>query len=147
MISAEGDFTTSNQKATLPYEYISVESPDTLTKMVPVSLHLSGHDPKSEVDELASNRLLSAVHIRNTYNNTLPVDADWFRAAQEVASILLGLSSNPDVEKIELYQSCPVIIAFAVGMALGTHARIEVFQWDGANYHPVFPLNTLRHDR
>jgi len=133
-------------KATHPYEYISVEAPDTLTKTVPVSLHLSGHDPKSGVDELASRRSLSAVHIRNTYNNTLPVDADWFRAAQEVASVLLDLSSHLDVEKIELYQSCPVIIAFAVGMALGTHARIEVFQWDGANYHPVFPLNTLRHD-
>ena len=118
-----------------------------LTKTAPVSLHLSGHDPRSEVDELAARRSLSAVHIRNTYNNTLPVDADWFKAAQEVASVLLDISSRPDVENIELYQSCPVIIAFAVGMALGTHARIEVFQWDGVNYHPVFPLNTLRHDR
>ena len=134
-------------KATQPYEYIRVEAPDTLTKTVPVSLHLSGHDPESEVDGLASNRLLSAVHIRNTYNNTLPVDADWFMAAQEVASVLLGLSSHPDIEKIELYQSCPIIIAFAVGMALGTHARIEVFQWDGENYYSVFSLNRLRHGK
>jgi len=117
--------------------------------VVLVSLHLSTHDPMSDVDKLASDRSLSAVHIRNTYNNTLPMDADWFRVANEVADVLLGLSSRPDVENIELYQSCPITIAFAVGMALGTHARIGVFQWDSRDkrYHPVFHLNTLRHGR
>ena len=134
-------------KATLPYEYISVEAPETLTDVLLVSLHLSGHDLKSEVDKLAFGRSLSAIHIRNTYNNTLPVDADWFRVAHEVTTILLDLSSHAGVEKIELYQNCPITIAFAIGMALGTHARIEVFQWDGENYHPVFPLNTLRKTR
>jgi len=134
-------------KATRPYEYIRVEAPETLTKILPVSLHLSGHDPESEVDKLASRRSLSAVHIRNTYNNTLPVDADWFKVAHEVASVLLGLSAHAGVGRIELYQSGPVIIAFAVGMALGTHARIEVFQWDGENYYSVFSLNRLRHGK
>ena len=103
----------------------------------------------SDVDKLASDRSLSAVYIRNTYNNTLPVDADWFRVANEVADVLLDLSSRHEVETIELYQSCPVIIAFVVGMALGTHARIGVFQWDSREkrYYPVFHLNTLRHGR
>jgi len=134
-------------KATQPYEYIRVEAPNTLTKVVPVSLHLSGHDPKSEVDKLAYGRLLSAVHIRNTYNNTLSADADWFKVANEVADVLLGLSSRAEVEKIELYPSCPAIIAFAVGMVLGVHARIEAFQWDGENYYSVFSLNKLRHGK
>ena len=134
-------------KATKPYEYICVEAPGTFTRILPVSLHLSGYDPKNKVDKLASGRSLSTVHIRNTYNNTLSVDADWFRVAQEVVSVLRDLLSYPDVEKIEFYQSCPIIIAFAVGMALGTHARIEVFQWDGEKYYPVFPLNTLRKTR
>ena len=136
-------------KATLPYEYISVEAPETLKDVLPISLHLSGHDPMGNVDKLASDRSLSAVHIRNTYGNTLPVDADWVRVANEVADVLLGLSSRHEVETIELYQSCPVIIAFVVGMALGTHARIWVFQWDGREkrYYPVFRLNTLRHGR
>ena len=136
-------------KATLPYKYISVEAPETFTDVLPISLHLSAHDPRSDVDKLASDRSLSAVHIRNTYGNTLPVDADWLRVANEVAAVLLGLSSRPEVEKIELYQSCPIIIAFAVGMALGTHAGIEVFQWDGREkrYYPVLRLNTLRHGR
>ena len=134
---------------TLPYKYISVEAPETFTDVLPISLHLSAHDPRSDVDKLASDRSLSAVHIRNTYGNTLPVDADWLRVANEVAAVLLGLSSRPEVEKIELYQSCPIIIAFAVGMALGTHAGIEVFQWDGREkrYYPVLRLNTLRHGR
>lgn len=132
-------------KVNHPHEYISVEAPETLTAVLPASLHLSGHDPRSDVDKLASDRSLSAVHIRNTYNNTLPVDADWFRVANEVATVLLDLSSHAEVDKIKLYQSCPTIIAFAVGMALGTHARIEVFQWDGEKYYPVLRLNMLRH--
>ncbi len=146
---SQGGIHDIKSKVDSPYEYISVEAPETLTDVVLVSLHLSTHDPRSDVDKLASDRSLSAVHIRNTYNNTLPVDADWFRVANEVADVLLGLSPRPDVEKIELYQSCPITIAFAVGMALGTHARIVVFQWDGGEkrYHPVFHLNTLRHGR
>lgn len=145
----QGGIHDIKSKVDLPHEYISVEAPETLTDVVLVSLHLSTQDPQSDVDKLASDRSLSAVHIRNMYNNTLPVDADWFRVANEVANVLRGLSSRPDVEKIELYQSCPVTIAFAVGMALGTHARIEVFQWYSRDqrYHPVFHLNTLSHGR
>jgi len=146
---SKGGIHDIKSKVDLPYEYISLGAPETLTDVVLVSLHLSTHDPRSGVDKLASDRSLSAVHIRNTYNNTLSVDADWFKVANEVADVLLDLSSRPDVEKIELYQSCPITIAFAVGMALGTHARIGVFQWGSREkrYYPVFRLNTLRHGR
>jgi hypothetical protein len=146
---SQGGLHEIKSKVDLPYRYTSVEAPETFTNVVLVSLHLARDDPKSKVDELASNRSLSVVHIRNTYNNTLSVDADWFRVAHEVATVLLDLSSHAGVEKIELYQSCPVIIAFAVGMALGMHTGIEVFQWDGREkrYYPVFRLNTLRHGR
>jgi hypothetical protein len=61
--SARSDFSRGGihdikSKMTRPHEYISLETPETLTNVLPVSLHLSGHDPESEVDKLASGRSL-----------------------------------------------------------------------------------------
>ena len=132
------------RRAVMPYRFISVEQPEGLTPEVCVSLHLAGHDPKGDVKALAAEKRLAAVHIRNTYGSVLPADADWLHVAQEVVTELLGLVGS-GVRRVHLCLSSPVVLAFVIGMALGTQSPITVYNWFAATqeYRPVLDLEHL----
>lgn len=133
------------KRAMLPYEFIAMEQPEGLTAEVFVSLHLAGHDPKGDVEVLVAEKGMAAVHIRNTYGSVLSTDADWLRVVQEVVTELLGLVGS-GVQRVHLCLSSPVVLAFAIGMALGTQSPITVYNWFAAvqKYHPVLDLERLR---
>ncbi|HIQ02030.1 MAG TPA: SAVED domain-containing protein [Anaerolineales bacterium] len=133
------------RRAAPPYKFIAVEQPEDLTGEVFVSLHLAGHDPKGNVEALAAEKGLAAVHIRNTYGSVLSTDADWLRVAQEVVTELLGLVGR-GVQRVHLCLSSPVVLAFAMGMALGTQSPITVYNWFAATreYRSVLELEHLR---
>lgn len=74
------------------------------------------------------------------------------RAAQEVGSVLLGLTGRAEVKTIEIYLSMPVALALAIGTALGTQSNFDVFNWfsevgDSGQYHSVLTLKDLRRSR
>ncbi len=132
-----------------PNQFIRVEEPQTLSSIVLVSLFLAGHDLKGDVEKISNERKIPALHIRSTMEGTIPLNADWLRASREVASCLLNLASNKEIKTIELYLSCPIILAFAIGMAFGTQTPIEVYNWFPVSkgYKPVLGLNRLRQSR
>jgi hypothetical protein len=103
-----------------PYQFIRVEETQTLSSIVLVSLFLAGHDLKGDVEKISNERSTPAFHIRSTMEGTIPLNVDWLRVSREVASYLLNLTSNKEIENLELYLSCPIILAFAIGMTFGT---------------------------
>ena len=88
---------------------------------------------------------MAVVHVRNTYGSVLSVDADWLRVAQEVVTELLELVGS-GVQRVHLCLSSPVVLAFCIGMALGTQSPITVYNWFAAaqEYRPVLELERLR---
>lgn len=136
-------------RITSPNQFIEIEEPQILSSSIIVSLYLAGHDPKGDVEKIAARRNISIIHLRNKTEATLHLDADWLRVVREVATYLLNLSANNRIETIELYMSTPIVIAFALGMALGTQSPIRVYQWFSKDkiYYPVLDLNKLRQVR
>ncbi len=132
-----------------PNQFIRVEEPQTLSSIVLVSLFLAGHDLKGDVEKISNERQIPALHIRSTMEGTIPLNADWLRASREVTTYLLNLASNKEIKTIELYLSCPIILAFAIGMAFGTQTPIVVHNWFPVSkeYKPVLELNKLRQSR
>ena len=132
-----------------PNQFIRLEEPQTLSSIVLVSLFLAGHDLKGDVDKISNERKIPALHIRSTMEGTIPLNADWLRASREVTTYLLNLASNKEIKTIELYLSCPIILAFAIGMAFGTQTPIVVHNWFPVSkeYKPVLELNKLRQSR
>jgi len=123
------------------YDFIKFEIPENITSPTLVSLNLSSHGPTEYIIKEAKKRNLSCVIIENTYNNTLS-EEDWFKPAQEVASVLLDLLKRAE---LEIYFSCPNAIAFAIGMALGDQSPAKIFQWfpKDNTYKFVLKLNEL----
>lgn len=136
-------------RITSPNKFIEIEEPEILSSSIIVSLYLAGHDPKGDVEKIATKRNISVIHLRNKTEGTLPLDADWLRVVREVSTYLLNLSARNGIETIELYMSTPIVIAFALGMALGTQSPIRVYQWFSKDkmYYPVLDLNKLRQVR
>jgi hypothetical protein len=126
-----------------PYKFIQPTIPERLTTPTLVALHLASHDPSPYVKMEAENQNLSCVIIDNKYNNTL-TEEDWFQPAQEVASVLRKLREQTD--ELKIYASCPIALAFAIGMALGDQfpASILHFFAEDNTYHFVLKLNKLK---
>lgn len=132
-----------------PFQFLDVRFPASYSPTVLVSLALAAHPPTAWVEKASNAKNISAVFINNTYHNTLPLGADWKRAAQEVASSLLRLTETKEVELIDVYLSMPVPLAFATGMALGLQSNFRIFNWfsKDTDYFPVLTLNELRRPR
>jgi hypothetical protein len=134
---------TVKDKVEPPYEFIRYTIPDSLTSPALVVLNLGAHSPQPYVETRAEERNLSCVIIDNTYNNTL-IEKDWFKPAQEVASVLLQLLKR--TTELEVYVCCPNALAFVIGMALGDQCPATIFHWfaEESAYKSVLKLNELR---
>lgn len=134
---------TIKNKVEPPYKFIQPTIPEGLTTPTLVALHLASHDPSPYVKKEAKKQNLSCVIIDNTYNNTL-TEEDWFQPAQEVASVLRQLRAQTD--ELRIYASCPIALAFAIGMALGDQFPASIFHFfaEDNTYHFVLKLNKLK---
>jgi hypothetical protein len=131
-------------RADQPYQYIQVKNPAGSSDQLYISMNLAGHSTESDVRRLATENGAEVMVIDNTYHNSLSPKADWIRAAQETASTILKTRTE-HVKTIHLFLSCPLPLAFAIGMALGKTCPITVYQWfpGESAYHPVLELNHL----
>ncbi len=131
--------------AAKPFRYIEVLEPEQFSPHLYVALQLAGHDPRGDVERLAREAGTGVVHIRNTYDNRLTEADDWLLAAREVVTVLLGLVARPEVERLHLFVSSPVVLAAAIGMGLGTRSPITVHHWfaDRHEYRDIFDLEKL----
>lgn len=129
-----------------PNQYIQIQEQKLGFSSAMVSICIGSRDPAGNIEKISELRQnpVSLIHLRNKLGN-LPINANWIRVTQEVANYILKLSSNKNTENIELYMNVPAIIAFALGMAVGTQSPISLFNWfsDSKDYHFVLKLNQL----
>lgn len=96
-----------------------------------VSIHLAGHNPTGDVERRAKETGLPHVVIGSIYQGTIPLEDDWILLSQEIDSVLLGIAGLEGINRLHLFISMPLPIAFAVGSALGKFVRATVY-----NYSP-----------
>lgn len=143
--STEGTHTLKSRVDT-PYEYITVEGNVSEPSSVWISIWLSSHDPKGDVEKAVEkiSDPVSVLHLRSKYGGTLPTTIDWTKISKEVVTEILNTVSRKDVKDVKICLSSPAIIAFALGMAVGTHSPVTLNNWFGSEYVPVLQLNKLR---
>ncbi len=101
--------------------------------------------PHRDFRVLAEARQAAYVGINNLYQDRLAENADWFQVARETAQALYTLLGRAEVRQLHLSLSCPLPLAFAIGMALGIHSPISVYNWytHEQAYAHVFDLHQI----
>lgn len=128
-----------------PFKYIKVIEPEKEASHLFISLGLASHPPFADVYRLTSSKDVAILNIANIYNNTLSTSEDWLMAAREALTAIMKWASKKSVNKVDLFISAPLPLAFAIGMGLGRQSAITVHQWfaQESAYHPVLELNQL----
>lgn len=128
-----------------PYQYITVEQVGETTPEVYVALFLARHDPRGDTERAAQTTNSGVVYIRGACPGVLTAEDDWLLVAREVIDVLLGLIGQAEVRRVHLALSCPVALAFVLGVALGTQSAITVYNWFKGEQilRPVLMLDQL----
>jgi hypothetical protein len=89
----------------------------------------------------AFSRVISVTHA--THRAHLPASCNWTKTAAEVASLILNEISQGS--RIHVFVGLPTALAFGLGLFLGDHHPIAVYDYDkeNANHTFVFHLNEL----
>lgn len=79
------------------------------------------------------------------WGGTIPLQEDWVRIVQEIASSLLELMRNPSVKGLQLFPGVPNALAFAIGSGLGKFPTISLWSWmpSSKQYVEVLKLHEL----
>ena len=128
-----------------PYQYITVEQVGETTPEMYVALFLARHDPRGDMERTAQAASSGVMHIRGACPGVLTAGDDWLLVAREVIDVLLGLIGQAEVRRVHLALSCPVALAFVLGVALGTQSAITVYNWIKGEQvlRPVLMLDQL----
>ncbi|OPX35834.1 hypothetical protein B1H10_00355 [candidate division KSB1 bacterium 4484_188] len=128
------------------YKMIHASGEDKLNGMprrdVLVALYLAGHSPVGDVTERSKQSGLPLIVIQSKFKGTIPLDQDWILLSQEVSSVLLDIAGRENVERLHLFLSVPLPIAFCVGSAMGKFVRATVYNYFPGlgGYEKVFNL-------
>jgi hypothetical protein len=130
------------------FQYVQIFGVENISRNrseVLVAIHLAGHNPIGDVEARSKETGLPMITIQSKFAGTIPLDADWIRLSQEVATVLLNLSGNANIQRMHLFLSMPIPIAFCVGAALGKFVRATVYNSYGraGEYFEVFRLEEL----
>ncbi|MBA3532226.1 MAG: CHAT domain-containing protein [Ardenticatenales bacterium] len=126
-----------------PY-YLKVESPPQPTQEVFVLISLSGHGSLTSIQALAKAQGSSVCYL-STPAHRVRNEALWLPLIQETRSFLKGLDRS-EVRHVHLCLDTPLAFAFGLGMALGAHSSITLYQWfpGEKDYFPVLDLENVR---
>ena len=106
-----------------------------------VGIQLASHQIKGKaLDKLISNvegDFFFIEHIEHV--GALPLNSDWAEIVAEINSQIADIHEN--YSEIHLVMSVPVIVAFALGMALGHYWNINLYQLDNSREEYVKVLN------
>ncbi|AKB19467.1 SAVED domain-containing protein [Methanosarcina sp. WWM596] len=114
-----------------------------------ISIFAATHDPKGDVEKAIEvktcKKSYSVMHLRSKTPGTLSNNSDWIEVTRELATIILSQVSRKDIKNTRLCISAPIVISFALGMALGIHSPISLCNWfhDKQRYYTVLNLNKL----
>lgn len=115
------------------------------TERCVVGIRLASHSPEGKpLENLISNVKGDVFLIEHkAFTGNLPLDADWTEIVAELRAAVEEI--HEDYSEIHMVMSVPVIIAFALGMALGNYWNINIYQFDRARdtYCKVLNLKTV----
>lgn len=126
----------------------TIESCSGFSDMI-ISIFAATHDPKGDVEKAVESetckKSYSVMHLRSKTEGTLSKDVDWIEVTKELATIILNQISRKEIKNTKLCISAPVVISFALGMALGIHSPISLCNWfnNKERYYTVLSLNKL----
>lgn len=118
-------------------------------------LNFSHHEPTSDVRRFVENHLSrelgeipSMLIVETEWKGNLPLDK-FIPVAQETASLLQNLRAEFSFRSYHFFFSCPVALAFMVGLAFGHYVdgKIYNYQREGSTYEAVLDFRTLRNIR
>lgn len=134
------------RESTTAFEMIEVTYPKSWTSEVFVGLHLAKHSPHTAFKALVTSQGASYVAVDNLYGDRLARDDDWFQVARETAQAIYTVLGQAQVRRINLGLSCPLPLAFTIGMALGIHTPISVYNWytDAQAFVHVYDVDQIR---
>lgn len=133
------------QEVQRPYEHITVDEPTDITPEIYVAVFLARHNPRGDAEKKAEEAGSGVAHICRSRAGALTGGDDWLGLAQEIGDVLLGLIARKEVSRVHLVLSCPVALAFLLGVALGSHSAVTVHNWFKSEQvlHPVLALDQL----
>jgi len=131
------------------YEYLKPYYEEQGDELV-VIFNFSHHEPLADVKKYILERVEkpSFAVLETEYKGNLPVSA-FLKVSAEAASYLQDLRRERSFTRFHFFFSCPVAIAFFVGLAFGHYADgvIYNFEKEESLYKPVLELKILREIR
>jgi len=115
-------------------------------KNLVVMLGLSYHEIRTAVKEYVMNKLklenssYLEISLKDTTGN-IPIEL-MPAVATEISSLLQDVKKHQSFDKFHFFFSCPVPIAFMVGVAFGLYDELVVYNFSGA-YEPVLKFEDL----
>jgi hypothetical protein len=129
------------------YRYIKISHSEYLTPESVFILHLASHVPTTDVIAYMKSKQqeMGVVEITSAYSGNLK-DEDWSEAVREVYAAITRVKAEGKIQKIHLFHSMPIPMAFGLGMALGNFVPVTVYNWEREEqtYFPVLELNKLK---
>ncbi|MGC8966700.1 MAG: SAVED domain-containing protein [Caldimicrobium sp.] len=116
-------------------------------KNLAVILNFSHHEATSDVKKFMQERVgeASFLVLETEYKGNLPISL-FLEVAKESASYLQNLREKYSFESYYFFFSCPIPIAFMVGLAFGHYADGWIYNYEKeeAIYRPVLNFKVLR---
>lgn len=106
------------------------------------AIHLAAHNPSGDVEKRARAEGRPAIFIDSDFGGTIPLEQDWVALSREISSVILQASARANIDRLHLFLSLPLPIAFALGSALGKFVRATVYNYftPPGEYAGVFRL-------
>jgi hypothetical protein len=110
------------------YRYIHIEPTlNSPTGEIYVALDFVRHSTQA-VQGLARGTPFTAIMPSASWGGTIPLQEDWVRLTQEIASALLELLRYPGTS-LHLFPGVPNALAFAIGSGLGKFPTVSLWSW------------------
>jgi hypothetical protein len=117
-----------------------------------IALWMAWHDPRPAVDELVRQKPLEEAQrigrwdiMRKPPGQALETGDDWILCAREILTLIHRPISEAPRERVHLFLSAPIALAFALGMGLEHFLRVTIYSWwpQTQQYYPVLDLERL----
>lgn len=132
------------------FHYVRGEGAASDTKDLFMSVWTARDDPRADVNRMA-DEAEAAGHPAGTFHvvqqepRSLETTDDWILCTREILTLLYQQITRNRPERIHLFLSAPVALAFTLGMGIEHFMPVTIYNWWGQErqYYPVLPLGRL----
>jgi hypothetical protein len=117
-----------------------------------IALWMARDDPRPAVNALVRQKPLEEAQrigrwdiMRKPPGQTLETGDDWILCAREILTLIHRPISEAHRDRVHLFLSAPIALAFALGMGLEHFLRVTIYSWwpQTQQYYPVLDLERL----